>query len=149
MSFWQFLVVVPLLSHLAYPVFSVGHMCIHDHDLCTFSSHGPHKSAHHTCNFTFMSHRSQLVCVVENPGKWCPLFRSTDPMVWAPMDSFGLDLCTVTWRGLNTTRPECSMEFSKQRLGKATQRTSCVTKASRSGTRCTPPAWPDAADKFV
>ena len=47
-----------LLSHPAYPEFSLGHMCTHDHNLCTFSSHGPHESAHHTCSFTFMSHRS-------------------------------------------------------------------------------------------
>ena len=33
---------VLLLSHPAYPVSSLGYMCIHDHDLCTFSSHGPH-----------------------------------------------------------------------------------------------------------
>ena len=30
---------------------------------------------HHTLQFTFMSHRSQLVCVVDNPRKWCPVFR--------------------------------------------------------------------------
>ena len=39
-----------LLSQPAYPVLSLGHMCTHDHDLCTFSSHGAHKSAHHTCS---------------------------------------------------------------------------------------------------
>ena len=34
-------------SHPSYLVSSLGHMCTHDHDLCTFSSHGPHKTASH------------------------------------------------------------------------------------------------------
>ena len=29
----------------------------------------------HTLQFTFMSHQSQLACVVEEPRKWCPVFR--------------------------------------------------------------------------
>ena len=31
---------------------------------------------HHTLQFTYMSHRSQLVCIAEDTRKWYPVFRS-------------------------------------------------------------------------
>ena len=46
-GFFTFLQVVLLFCHPAYPVSSLGYMCTYDHELCTFSSHGPHETASH------------------------------------------------------------------------------------------------------
>ena len=54
---------------------------------------------HHTLQFTFMSHRSQLVCVVENPRKRCPVFRSKLLLGWyhLPLALLGVMPSSSLW----------------------------------------------------
>ena len=67
--------VVPSCLILPILCFFLGYMCIHDHNLCTFSSHGPQKSAHHTLQFDIhvSSIISRLCCGI--PSEVVPSFQ--------------------------------------------------------------------------
>ena len=72
-EFLAILVLVPLLSHPAQSVFSLGPMYTHAHDLCTFSSHGPFTTlaVTHSCLIDPNS-----FVLWKTPRKWCPVFHS-------------------------------------------------------------------------
>ena len=72
MSFWIFQVVLGVNPDV-YPVFS---WLLQVDSWTSATSQAMDRSRrHHFCSSHCMSHRTELICVVENPRKWCPVFH--------------------------------------------------------------------------
>ena len=78
---------------------------------CAFMDHS---RRHRTLQFTFMSHRSKLVCVVENLRKWCPVFRyfSSRPTAMFIVPRLVSKPTTTSAPALRTSYPQLSSEIN-------------------------------------